>query len=824
MSTMPVVWCSDPNSSSKKPTAFALQGIQLQGNLSEKHVLAVRELINAASEGRLLLPSEGGIVLLDCGVGVGSVIIQDNNSALADSNENHDELETILHQKKFYCNETDHDNSATAATNELASDFQKYEILYEFLCCARCISDGTKGCNRSSRSVEKYLDAKMSSGCLSKRAGNLSRLINARRKNAVSFKSEKRPLKRNQVSASKVPIYATVNKQLKRKNLKQQLHIDQTKSNDLIQNSLDDVYEPNNMSSTVNAAGRKTSFDSTCTVSSMDSGFMEMQNKLEIAKSAAKNLKTDNVIQIKIDVSEEAVIAESDASPVKGWNRLSIPSQSRNRRKSYEEFKSLFCDHQRPPVATLNPRIDAKDSIKLRRKSYEEFKSVTSILCDNDSTINSNSNSNTISSDVVNRNNSELADETYNNFFSKMKRKNSKRAPMRKPKLNNQTANATIDENEQSPEGLKTIYDILRKNSISNVTEANKTKGNYDKNLELFKNHCSKNNIQCFDKMLSCGTIYDIIQRKSDIYTKNFKRYDKYMTYGTLYEISHRKSDEGEQFERKRNQSEKFSKRRINYAHIDFASPTEKLNAADIVTTSTDTTDNNLNSTGEATSASSMKQGNNSANNQLSITSLGSQQLSTIYDILQTKKTDTGSVNPAGSFGGRNRFLVRKITEEDLLEHSKENVERSVAPKPAQDIQQKKPARVRRFSNILSYAPKASNDTDKIPVNIELDKTRNANLEAKIDELYSRLNQISQQQDNPQPTPKSESDNAQNKIYKCNSLDMLLALNENKAVNIQRKPFRKISVPANQAIKILPRKSTRRLSEFTRGEFLNEKS
>lgn len=200
---MPVVWCSDPNSSSKKPTAFALQGIQLQGNLSEKHVLAVRELINAASEGRLLLPSEGGIVLLDCGVGVGSVIIQDNNSALADSNENHDELETILHQKKFYCSETDHDNSATAATNELASDFQKYEILYEFLCCARCISDGTKGCNRSSRSVEKYLDAKMSSGCLSKRAGNLSRLINARRKNAVSFKSEKRPLKRNQVSGAK---------------------------------------------------------------------------------------------------------------------------------------------------------------------------------------------------------------------------------------------------------------------------------------------------------------------------------------------------------------------------------------------------------------------------------------------------------------------------------------------------------------------------------------------------------------------------------------------------------------------------------------------
>uniref|UniRef100_A0A182STK3 Uncharacterized protein n=1 Tax=Anopheles maculatus TaxID=74869 RepID=A0A182STK3_9DIPT len=75
MSAVPVVWCSDPNSSEKKQP-FALQGIQLQGNITEKHVLAMKELINAASEGRLLLPTDGAIVLLDCGLSIGSMVIE----------------------------------------------------------------------------------------------------------------------------------------------------------------------------------------------------------------------------------------------------------------------------------------------------------------------------------------------------------------------------------------------------------------------------------------------------------------------------------------------------------------------------------------------------------------------------------------------------------------------------------------------------------------------------------------------------------------------------------------------------------------------------
>lgn len=80
MATMPVVWCTDPNSVNNKPTAFALHGIQLQGNVTEKQVLALRELVNAAAEGRLILPSDGTFMLLDSGISIESSIVNNDNS------------------------------------------------------------------------------------------------------------------------------------------------------------------------------------------------------------------------------------------------------------------------------------------------------------------------------------------------------------------------------------------------------------------------------------------------------------------------------------------------------------------------------------------------------------------------------------------------------------------------------------------------------------------------------------------------------------------------------------------------------------------------
>ncbi|XP_004520572.1 uncharacterized protein LOC101461722 isoform X2 [Ceratitis capitata] len=86
MATMPVVWCTDPNSVNKQPTAFALHGIQLQGNVTEKQVLALRELVNAAAEGRLILPADGTFVLLDSGISIESSIMKSGSSVAAIEN------------------------------------------------------------------------------------------------------------------------------------------------------------------------------------------------------------------------------------------------------------------------------------------------------------------------------------------------------------------------------------------------------------------------------------------------------------------------------------------------------------------------------------------------------------------------------------------------------------------------------------------------------------------------------------------------------------------------------------------------------------------
>lgn len=134
-SSLPVVWCADRNSADCKPTAFALQGIHLQGNINEQHVLAVRELINAASEGRLLLPADGGVVVLNCGgTGVGSLIVSSNdNDKGGSSRSNKDESNPISSLEKE-CGERQ-ERPIFSVNNS------NNEMLYEFLCCARCMSE-----------------------------------------------------------------------------------------------------------------------------------------------------------------------------------------------------------------------------------------------------------------------------------------------------------------------------------------------------------------------------------------------------------------------------------------------------------------------------------------------------------------------------------------------------------------------------------------------------------------------------------------------------------------------------------------------------------
>lgn len=915
-SSLPVVWCADRNSVDNKPTAFALQGIHLQGNISEQHVLAVRELINAASEGRLLLPADGGVVVLSCGVGVGSLIVSSNENSLSE-----------LNKTKEICNianTIENNNDASKTTNGKDEDERirpnfhintSSEVLYEFLCCARCMSEGSK-CNgklsQNSKIIEKYLDAKINAARAMRRTGVIgSKPLKNRKRTKTSFKSEKRILKRMQPT-SVLPIYATVNKKEKIKNSEikttESENANSTNAkvkNDVIETTL--TAEVVQISSTFHESFRKTSFDSTCTVSSMDSGFIEMQNKAELGRKGLKvQISSTETVQINIEPPEKAddfaQNIEESANKVESlstWNRLTIPQQSRNRRKSYEEFKSLFCD-QKNSLLNVN---ESKNSSKSRRKSYEEFKSATiNTINKNDSSICDDNKSSGNESLTINKNNS--SNENLSTFFSRMRRGSKRLSQKSNTKTfvsssnsncnknsssnhNNFKSNIisekSINEEQQRDISEFTIYDILRKNeqnsnNINNINllKANNViKRNYDKNLELFENHCNEQNNKHNTK--SCGTIYDIIQKRNDIYSKSCKKYDKYMTYGTLYEILHRKSDEGDQFDRKRTFSEKYSnKQRINYDFIK-ASSIASQNNANVINSSnnniglfkkvssssnvTDISEENLNSSSTSASASSLKQGSCNTNNQLSITSVNSKQLSTIYDILQTKKLDTSISIQTNN---KNRFLVRKITEEELFEFQKESDNSSnnnssshmnnnnindlnSISNNANDTKislnmeettlscnndQKKQTKLRRFSNILSYAPKTINELNATKT-IDTHSDIETKLDIKIDEIYSRLNRINTVQINKnnhvqQQTQQKASNSNQAKsknegsMYKSNSLDMLSTTEDNHEF-VKKIPLRKISVPAHLPPKILPKKNTRRLSEFTRGEFLNEK-
>ena len=745
MAAMPVVWCTDPNSSSQKPCAFTLQGIQLQGNINEQHVLAVRELINAAAEGRLLLPTDGGIMLLDCGIGVGSVIIKNGQS-----NQIAEENKPLEAEKNVESIESIKNDSQVPP--QIPQKPVKEELLYEFLCCARCMSEGNVSkCNKKSKDgaklMAKYLDARLKQKCLAADPvynicnKHTKRTKGIRRITTVSFKSEKpQKIRRGLPANHKVPVYAVVNKKMKIKN--------RVKVEPLVE--------------VIPVQERKKSVDS---VSSMDSGFMDM-------KKTEKTEKTEPSVEIKIDLAGE----ETDLIPAinsRSWSRLTIPQQSRNRRKSYEEFKSLFLDQatiKPPPIA--QDRLEVNSSVKSRRKSYEEFKSVTKI-CDN-----SPSSSPESSGDPS-------ADNGGNSLF-KMKRKNSKRISTKKSKF----ADKAVAQKEQDK-----IYDIL-KNSLA-------VKNKYDKNLELFKSNCDKTKIDSY------GTIYDIIQRKTDLYNKTIssissRKYDQYMTYGTLYEILHRKSDEDDLFERKRTSSEKYATRR------GLADLSAKVSQKEI----------------ENARKNSLLAGKNSVNNQ------SGNSLSTIYDILQTKKLE-GSPTLKQN---KNRFLVKKITEEDLAALIRDDNKTEAVDLPTQvpkitiELNEtKKPVKMRRFSNILSYTPRLL-DNDKLKANNLLiseneKKAINTKLELKIDELYSRLNKIAVDQKSKQEALAKGKENQ--KIYKSSSLDMLSTVNEDMPLRpapplTNHNPVRKISSNLLPPKK-LQKRNTRRLSEFTRGEFLNEK-
>lgn len=987
--SMPVVWCSDPNSSTNKPTAFALQGIQLQGNITEKHVIALRDLVNAAAEGRLLLPTDGSIVL-SCGIGIGSMIVNENDNELQqDTKQSNDSIASNLSFINQQRNRKDHEKNiinksdenclsienlfdlnykrksnqtkdneppdlfnleTTSDSNSSKSSLtlNNYDLLYEFLCCAKCMNDGKSGncfkkntkiveqliSDRPSRDCSKNLSLSIASRLIKKSQNRNSR--RGRRNSTFSHPKLGRNLKVNTADIS--PIYATVNKlkkpqqipaatnlmnydhcekinndvvnklnkttedrynDLKGMSMRPYLHnlivkenieknskhlssldcnsIDLTTENQRInavssssivksrQSSvlaIDDVsvtktndFTPTAIDNQSNNSSRKTSFDSSCTLSSMDSGFIEMQNRIDnivrcdqiFSKQNADypNEKTEKckstglppiVVTEAEDLFEETpTICETNDKSGRLCTKECLP-QSRNRRKSYEEFKALFNNHSKNIQKNdLQDQyhnasiVPYKEKAKSRRKSYEEFKYLVRDYENSDG--KSEKIQTKLSKKLLNLcDPGEITNSTESDDQKKMPSSNDKAIVEEKATASNVNV-------------CGTIYDILQRKISTASSQSTLSSAAGDNQV---KDDVYKTNSKIYDKLISYGTIYDIMQKKTDIYNNEYKKYDKYMTYGTIYEIMQRKSEEYEGFQRKRSQSDKFMKRVHQKMHANGKYGSINIGTFyDFV----------------------YRKSNEPSLNTMNEKPLN-KKYGKIYDIIQTEKSD---INDTIEKIRKSRFSINKVTQENDPRCKQQTQDKPndycepnrIAVSPTN----KKQNRMRRFSNILSYTPKSSaNDGknsktnhDPIPAIVENDNVKTtlnetnsiiAETEKSIEELYSDVNK---------QNSRSE------KMIKSNSLDMVISKrnpsdseivkivemlknesrrhssdnrsshnelanekqsdkenNEKTVIINNAEKERKISSATR---KLFNKKlKSRRLSEFTRGEFLNEKS
>ncbi|KAH8288984.1 hypothetical protein KR054_003660 [Drosophila jambulina] len=1034
MTAMPVVWCTDPNSVNNKPTAFALHGIQLQGNVTEKQVTALRELVNAAAEGRLILPSDGTFTLLDSGLSIESSIVEQKSSSLGGPSEPCEpiqsknakntyilmpvskaegsrqgggagsgpggqkasgltiaaaaaQLEFLLEPKYSPSSKS---NPDVEADEERSGDGQVDEILYEFLCCAKCMNEQRTGHNNTcaSRRLRRYLkncgngsvsgSGKSSdyepvndpatwqlkvdpvSGIASKYArrqqrqkphGTFSMGIARNRSHRhqklpmhcvkifhnrssytpattlttptspaaaacnvgggrevstipmpspspssipipnpipipsppfkltlatrVSIGSEafsSLPTAARSTSltapaavlenpADTLPLYAVVNKNRDLPNGDKTEEVTPATmlavvpeepfpvivdGRDLI--SFDDDQEgqvagaganeevptvsqqvgaavdllcaPNDENSVLslldtppptppkpgspgsNNSSRKTSFDSTSTLSSMDSGFMEMQNKLDALAAAAVAAAA---------AASEAASPGSSSGPttthvqcgekIARRNYKECLTQSRNRRKSYEEFKAMFFEPtvvaeavtpvSMPPLeatataddatATSNTVIPAATA-PLASISEQDTSGVpggrgkpdcvnefvgsgdemdtgeadsdgekgASTKCDltaeapATATASTTPSVSSTTTDAMRKNSNFLSQILDHQFAAKERAKAHKRRTSYEEfkRLVSEIEPVECMESLPLPEALvapttaattaTSTSQLKRQNSrqrksfasyflqrLHSTKEPKSDKENRPRELNVQEQQLSayvglashksshndsshyRRNFKIYDKLVY-GTIYDIIQRKNDIYQK----YDKYMTYGTIYEILRRKSSQGsDKWQRKSLSSVLEGGRPSGDGKHDIAQRREREKLRQ---------QRNLDSQATDTVSKSSPH-----------------KYGTIYDILHGEKQDasdaTSKTNTKTHASKPSRFVVCQV-EEPLQASPVDKVEASEESSAAKAI---KPHKMRRLSHILSYSRNTNDE--------QLESTGNEDAKQKRSQAKRRI-------------------------------------------------------------------------------------
>ncbi|XP_017074873.2 uncharacterized protein LOC108110349 isoform X2 [Drosophila eugracilis] len=1016
MTAMPVVWCTDPNSANNKPTAFALHGIQLQGNVTEKQVHALRELVSAAAEGRLILPSDGTFTLLDSGLSIESSILEQESSKTISSGEPGPvaypksskntyilmpvslaegtrqgaealtgrggssgqaiaaaaaQLEFLLEPKYSPTPKSNPDwkGNAGVAEGDLTG-----EVLYEFLCCAKCMNDQRTGLTCASRRLQRYLRT-CSSGTgnasgkscqyepvndpptcqlqldpVSSLASKYARRQQRHRQHGTvsmgiarnrTHRHQKLPMHSVKIfqnrstympadtvtgaaflvaegreastialpiqspipspssnsnpsstpspairaivgseafslsptatrstsltetsttlanpGATFLPIYAVVNKNRDFVNSEKTEEVSTTTmlavvpeepslypadGGDLI--SFDDAqaqvgieaadvgqqagtavdllcapikedtllallegptatpFKPYSHES--NNSSRKTSFDSTSTLSSLDSGFMEMQNKLDALATAAV------AAAAAAASSTEAATSSPSGEKIERRNYNECLTQSRNRRKSYEEFKAMFVEpiteatisaSLPPPVAPTENYATAASNTEITLSSISEqetrgnrdergkpdcaneFTADEMDTGDGDidgekgaaakgdltatatTTVAAKSSVSSSTTEAMRKNSDFLSRILDHQFAAKERAKAHKRrtsyeefkrlvneieplecpdtAPLVSAVVTPTTAAAvaTSPLNRQNSRQRKSFasYFLPRRHSTkerktdkqncaldlnvpphgNQLMAYSKMPPNRSNDSDLHGSHY-RHNFKIYDKLVY-GTIYDIIQRKNDIYQK----YDKYMTYGTIYEILHRKtSQDGDRWQRKSLSSILEGGRSTDVIY-DIVQRREREKQR------------------QQRTLESLSPG--------LLPAISSHKYGTIYDILQGEKIDASHVHiktdQQPAMAKPTRFVVSQV-EESV--HSPLAYQQDPIGPDRGVTKTSKPNKMRRLSHILSYSRNVVEDPQDTAGKEETKQKRtqakrrigvtNLLLPLDSEELYTRI-------------------------------------------------------------------------------------
>ncbi|XP_026835474.1 uncharacterized protein LOC6541987 isoform X2 [Drosophila erecta] len=1048
MTAMPVVWCTDPNSVNNKPTAFALHGIQLQGNVTKKQVHALRELVNAAAEGRLILPSDGTFTLLDTGLSIESSIVeQESNTSISPgepgtlaqpkSSKNTyilmpvnkaegarqtgavnggldssvqaiaaaaAQLEFLLDPKYSSTPGAGPDNEPSV---ELSDGGAAGEILYEFLCCAKCMNEQRTGLTCAGRRLQRYLRT-CSSGSGSTSGKNRDfetvndpatwqlqldpvssiaskyarRQLRQRQHGTVSMgiarnrtqrhhklpmhsvkifhnrntympattatgamaiageppdclvgggrevssiplpipspssnpyskpTTTNRPIVGSEAfsllpttarstsltqtavakpAATVLPLYAVVSKNRELESSTKTEEVPATAmlavvheepashpvdGRDLI--SFDDDQaqvaaetgdvshqagtavdllcapnEENTLDSPLatpakpyipgsNNSSRKTSFDSTSTLSSMDSGFMEMQNKLDaLAAAAAATLIGESTTPSGKAAAplDEATTSSAIGEKIDRRNYKECLTQSRNRRKSYEEFKAMFIEPAAeasksvtvpPPVvapaddattasSTVIPLSSISEQENIGRgvrgkpDCANEFAASTNEMdigdgnsdgekgaaAEVDLTTEKTAAAKTLVSssttEAMRKNSDFLSQILDHQFAAKERAKAHKRrtsyeefkrlvneiepleCPNTQPLVSTAVTATTATATAAAATSLIKRQNSRQRKSFASyflphrqLTKEQKTdKENCARDpikpshehqltvcgkLPLLRSNTSDNssshyrrNFKIYDKLVY-GTIYDIIQRKNDIYQK----YDKYMTYGTIYEILHRKTSQS---------SDPWQRKSLSSILEGGRS------SGDIIYDIVQRREREKRTLGSLTPAT--------------VSTINPHKYGTIYDILQGVKIDSGHAKSKPDtkppLAKPTRFVVSPVVEPVQIpptDLSEKSVPEQAAPKS------NKPNKMRRLSNILSYSRNSGEDQQETTAKEETKPKRSqakrrigvTNLLLPLDseELYTRI--IAQQRG-------LEKEHSQDPKAKCASEEPLCTRN-----------------------------------------------